>query len=69
MPARVELNAEEAAFERFDAGYIAHKRGAARPAETDAAAGWDMRDGECRTHVIMPARPEGYYHQNPNGEA
>ena len=53
----------DAAADRFCDGYFAHKRGEPRPTEPDAAAGWDERAASLGVRVIMPARPEGYYHQ------
>lgn len=52
----------EAQIERFHAGYDAHKRGEPCPSEKDAADGWNARDHACHTVVVMPSRPEGYYH-------
>lgn len=64
-----ELNAdnaawadEDAAIDRFHSGCDAHKSGLPCPTEKDAAQGWMAREQACRTHVVMPRRPEGYYH-------
>jgi hypothetical protein len=53
---------EDAAIDRFHAGYDAHWAGQPCPTEKDAAEGWKTRDREGRVQVVMPARPEGYYH-------
>lgn len=55
----------DARIDRFHDGYFAHKRGEARPTDADAAAGWDQRAIDCRVRVVMPRRPEGYYHAAP----
>lgn len=64
-----QLNADNEAFidddsaiDRFHAGYDAHKRGEPCPSEKDAADGWNVRAHACRVQVVMPTRPEGYYH-------
>jgi hypothetical protein len=53
----------DAKIDRWHDGYFAHKRGEPQPVEPDAAAGWQHRaDDLDRPAVLMPARPEGYYH-------
>lgn len=58
----VDDAAAEAQIERFHAGYDAHKRGEPCPTEKDAAEGWNTRAHACQVRVVMPHRPEGYYH-------
>ncbi len=58
-------DAAEDRINRFHDGYWAHKRGEARPNDPHAAAGWDDRARDQKVRVIMPARPEGYYHAKP----
>lgn len=53
---------EDAAIDRFHAGYDAHKRGEPCPIEKDARDGWSTRAHACQVRVVMPRRPEGYYH-------
>lgn len=55
----------DAKIDRFHDGYFAHKRGEPRPSCQDGAAGWDHRAQDCKVQVVMPARPEGYYHCAP----
>lgn len=48
--------------EAYHNGYMAHKTGKPRPTEDQAAQGWDDRARDCKVVVVMPVRPEGYYH-------
>lgn len=54
--------ANEAKIDRWHDGYFANRDGAPRPDDPDEADGWDHREREKGVHVLMPARPEGYYH-------
>lgn len=56
-----EIEAEEAA-DLFCEGFLAFSRGEPRPTNTIAAEGWDDAQRTSRVRVVMPARPEGYYH-------
>lgn len=55
----------EARIDRFHNGYFAHQRGEPRPSDADAAAGWDDRARDALVRVVMPPKPEGYYHCAP----
>ena len=52
----------------YHLGWDAARNGEARPADPVMAEGWDARFAAAKVTVIMPARAEGYFHQNPNGE-
>ena len=52
----------DARIERWHNGYFAHRDGKPRPVDNDAAQGWDHRANDMMTQVVMPVRPEGYYH-------
>lgn len=62
---RLDDIAQDAKIDRYHDGYFAHRKGLPRPACPDAAAGWDQRAIDCRVRVVMPRRPEGYYHCAP----
>lgn len=43
-------------------GYFARRRGEPRPSCPYSACGWDDAERETKVVVVMPRRPEGYYH-------
>lgn len=59
-----EREAEER-IDRFHDGYFAFRRGEPRPTDPCAADGWDDAERASQVRVVMPARPEGYYHCAP----
>ena len=58
----------DAAIERYHDGWDAHCKGLPCPAEADAAEGWRNRERDQKVVVVMPQRPEGYYHMPLDGE-
>lgn len=52
----------DAEIEQFHAGYRAFLAGQPRPADATQAEGWEDAQRASRVCVVMPARPEGYYH-------
>lgn len=52
----------ERRIDLYHEGYFAHRDGKPRPSDEHAAAGWDDRKRDSLVRVVMPARPEGYYH-------
>lgn len=57
-----DFNDNDAAIDAYHDGYDAHRAGKPRPAEQHAAEGWDQRARDVQVRVVMPARPEGYFH-------
>lgn len=49
-------------------GYDLRRQGQPRPADPSMAMGWDDAEKASKVRVVMPARPEGYYHTDPKGE-
>lgn len=54
--------AAEAAIEQYHAGYDMFRQGKSCPAEAKMVEGWRDAQRASRVRVIMPRRPEGYYH-------
>lgn len=50
--------ATDAKIDRWHAGYFAK----VRPTDPDELDGWLQAQEARRVRVVMPARPEGYYH-------
>lgn len=46
----------------YHEGYDANRTGKPCPTEPHSRAGWLDRERNKRVRVVMPARPEGYYH-------
>lgn len=66
-PTDIEDDAEtDARIDRYHDGWFARRDGKPRP-ETcpDGQAGWDDCLRAEKVRVVMPARPEGYYHAPP----
>lgn len=59
---RITEEENERGIANYHAGWAAHRSGLARPTDKDGAYGWDERARSCKVRVIMPPRPEGYYH-------
>jgi hypothetical protein len=60
-----EFDAEieaEAAADAYAAGFLGYGRGEPRPADPHAAEGWDEARAMRDVRVVMPRRPEGYWH-------
>lgn len=55
----------DARIDAFHDGYFAHRDGKPRPSDLHAAEGWDERARDVQVRVVMPRRPEGYYHCAP----
>ena len=52
----------DAAIDAFHDGYRMFLKKQPRPADPIMADGWDDAQRESRVRVVMPKRPEGYYH-------
>jgi hypothetical protein len=52
----------DAAVDAYHDGYDLFRKGNARPEEAHMAQGWDDAQRASRVRVVMPRRPEGYYH-------
>ena len=52
----------DANIELWHQGVMANLRGEPCPTEPHGRAGWLHREREKRVRVVMPVRPEGYYH-------
>lgn len=63
---RIREDDEEREAERktdaYCAGYLAGRRGGPKPDDPDGAEGWTDGKDASQVRVVMPARPEGYYH-------
>lgn len=66
---RRQINFEERRIEAYHDGWGMFRRGEARPVSGDERDGWQDAQRASRVVVIMPRRPEGYYHSRPDGEA
>lgn len=54
---------DDAEIDAFHAGYDMHRRGQPCPDHDRAMRdGWLDRQAAIQVRVVMPARPEGYYH-------
>lgn len=49
---------DETHIDRWHNGYFAKER----PTDPDELEGWTQAQEERKVRVVMPARPEGYYH-------
>jgi hypothetical protein len=49
-------------IDRFHDGYFAFRNGEARSPCPYMAEGWDDAERSSKVRVVMPRRPEGYYH-------
>lgn len=54
--------ATDAKIDAYHAGWFAGFRGEARPAGEVEGEGWVDGRRDRKVRVIMPRRPEGYYH-------
>lgn len=52
----------DAKIDAYHAGWFTAKRGTRRPHNVDAQQGWDDYHAAKKVRVVMPERPEGYYH-------
>lgn len=52
----------DAAIDAFHDGYDLFRKGKPRPECSLMAQGWDDAQRASRVRVVMPSRPEGYYH-------
>jgi hypothetical protein len=52
----------DAAIDRYHDGYGMFLAGGACPMDADMAEGWRDAERASRVRVVMPRRPEGYYH-------
>ena len=55
----------ERRIDLYHSGWDAHRAGQPRPDHPDQRAGWDARADSLKVRVVMPERPEGYYHAPP----
>lgn len=53
---------DEAAIDAYHDGYDAFWKGQPKPDGSHQAAGWTDAQRASRVRVVMPRRPEGYYH-------
>lgn len=58
----------DAAIDAYHDGWAAHKAGKTCPVDKNGADGWNDRAQSMLVRVVMPERPEGYYHVKPDGE-
>lgn len=61
---------DDAAADRWNDAALAALRGKPCPGtDSDSLEGYAHGLEERKVRVVMPRRPEGYYHVNPNGAA
>ena len=49
-------------IDRWHDGWFEFRAGKSRPSDRNGAEGWDDAKRASGVRVVMPARPEGYYH-------
>lgn len=62
MALQDDEDAAVAEADAFCAGYLSFRDGKPQPTDPVKAEGWLDAQRASRVRVVMPARPEGYYH-------